>query len=250
MERNCSFRRSHGKPIRFTTRVRGADLFNNLLESKPQKQRTTGGMIGSVILHTVLLVAAAYATLHATSKKEKREEKITFVEQKKAPPPKPPPQEAPPPPPKGFQVLTAPINIPNVLPDIDLSKQATNELDFTGKGVAKGDSKGVVTKVVENQTYFEFQVEKPVMQAPGSPAPRYPEILKSAGVEGEVLASFEVDSTGRAVSGSFKVLHATHELFATAVRSALPNMLFLPAEIGGKKVKQLVQQPFVFAITK
>jgi len=34
------------------------------------------------------------------------------------------------------------------------------------------------------------------------------------------------------------------------VRSALPNMLFLPAEVGGKKVKQLVQQPFVFAIVK
>jgi protein TonB len=225
-------------------------LFNNLLESKPQKQRTTTGMITSVILHTVLISAAAYATLHATTKKEKREEKINFVEVKKAPPPKPPPQEAPPPPPKGFQVLTAPINIPNVLPDIDLSKALTNEADFSGKGVAKATSKGIVAAPVEGQTYFEFQVEKPVMQAPNSAVPRYPEILKSAGVEGEVLASFVVDTTGKAEPGSFKVLHATHELFASAVRSALPNMNFLPAEVGGKKVKQLVQQPFVFAIMK
>jgi protein TonB len=225
-------------------------LFNNLLESRPIKQRTVGGMVGSVFLHTVLLVAAAYATLHATAKKEKREEKINFVEVKKAPPPKPPPQEVAPPPPKGFQVLTAPINIPNVLPDIDLTKQITNAEDFSGKGVAKGVAKGIEVKAVEGQTYFEFQVEKPVMQAPNSAVPRYPEILKSAGVEGEVLASFVVDTTGRAEPGSFKVLHATHELFASAVRSALPNMLFLPAEVGGKKVKQLVQQPFVFAITK
>jgi periplasmic protein TonB len=225
-------------------------LFNNLLESRPVKQRTVGGMVGSVFLHTVLLVAAAYATLHATAKKEKREEKINFVEVKKAPPPKPPPQEAAPPPPKGFQVLTAPINIPNVLPDIDLTKQITNAEDFSGKGVAKGVAKGIEVKAVEGQTYFEFQVEKPVMQAPNSAVPRYPEILKSAGVEGEVLASFVVDTTGKAEPGSFKVLHATHELFASAVRSALPNMNFLPAEVGGKKVKQLVQQPFVFAITK
>lgn len=225
-------------------------MFNNLLESKAKKQRTVGGMVFSVILHTILVCGAAYATLHAKTKKEKREEKIVFEEVKKAPPPKPPPQEAPPPPPKGFQVLTAPVNIPDVLPDIDLSKQLTNEADFTGKGVAKASSKGVVAAPVENQTYFEFQVEKPVMQAPGSPAPRYPEILKSAGVEGEVLASFVVDTTGRAESGSFKVLHATHDLFASAVRSALPNMVFLPAEVGGKKVKQLVQQPFVFAIVK
>ena len=225
-------------------------MFNNLLESRPVKQRTAGGMVGSVFLHTVLLVAAAYATLHATAKKEKREEKINFVEVKKAPPPKPPPQEVAPPPPKGFQVLTAPINIPNVLPDIDLTKQITNAEDFSGKGVAKGVAKGIEVKAVEGQTYFEFQVEKPVMQAPNSAVPRYPEILKSAGVEGEVLASFVVDTTGKAEPGSFKVLHATHELFASAVRSALPNMLFLPAEVGGKKVKQLVQQPFVFAITK
>ena len=88
------------------------------------------------------------------------------------------------------------------------------------------------------------------MQAPNSATPRYPEILKSAGVEGEVLASFEVDTTGRAVSSSFKVLKTSHELFASAVRNALPNMRFLPAEIGGKKVRQLVQQPFVFAIQK
>jgi protein TonB len=225
-------------------------LFNNLLESRPIKQRTVGGMFSSVVLHTLLLVAAAYATLHATAKKEKREEKITFVDVKKAPPPKPPPQEVAPPPPKGFQVLTAPINIPNVLPDIDLTKQVTNAEDFSGKGVAKGVAKGIEVKAVEGQTYFEFQVEKPVMQAPNSAVPRYPEILKSAGVEGEVLASFVVDTTGKAEAGSFKVLHATHELFASAVRSALPNMLFLPAEVGGKKVKQLVQQPFVFAITK
>jgi periplasmic protein TonB len=155
-----------------------------------------------------------------------------------------------PPPPKGFQVLTAPVNIPDVLPDIDLTKRLTNENDFSGKGVAGGRATGVVAAVNTDQTYFEFQVEKPVMQAPNSATPRYPEILKSAGVEGEVLASFVVDTTGRAETASFKVLKTSHELFASAVRNALPNMRFLPAEVGGKKVKQLVQQPFVFAIQK
>ena len=228
-------------------------MLNNLLESKPQKQRTTGGLITSIVMHTVILVGAVYATLHATQKKEKREEKIDFVEVKKDEPPPPkekPPEVLAPPPPKGFQVLTAPVNIPDVLPDIDLSKRLTNESDFSGKGVAGGRNNGVVAAVNNDQVYFEFQVEKPVMQAPNSATPRYPEILKSAGVEGEVLASFEVDTTGHAVSGSFKVLKTSHELFASAVRSALPNMRFLPAEVGGRKVKQLVQQPFVFAIQK
>ena len=65
-----------------------------------------------------------------------------------------------------------------------------------------------------------------------------------------MLAQFVVDTTGRAQPGSFKVLKSTHELFTLAVKNALPQMRFLPAEIGGRKVKQLVQQPFAFAIAK
>jgi protein TonB len=34
------------------------------------------------------------------------------------------------------------------------------------------------------------------------------------------------------------------------VKNALPRMRFIPAEVGDKKVRQLVQQPFSFAITK
>ena len=158
------------------------------------------------------------------------------------------------PPPKGFQVLTAPIKIPDVLPDIDLSKKVTNEEDFTGKGVAGGIAKGVVggtaTPVNDNQTYFEFQVEKQVSPYPGNPAPRYPDMLRSANVEGEVLAQFVVDTTGRADMSQFKVLKSTHDLFTNAVKSSLPNMKFYPAEVGGKKVKQLVQMPFQFNLTK
>jgi protein TonB len=229
-------------------------LFNNLLESKAKKQKSPGGVVVSFILHVLLIVLAVKATLNAGQKKEKRDEKVDYVEVKKDEPP-PPKEKAPEvtvaPPPKGFQTLTAPVNIPDVLPDIDLSKKVTNEADFTGKGQAGGREKGIVGAApVENQTYFEYQVEKPVMAVPGSPAPRYPDILKSAGVEGEVVVAFVVDTTGRADVSSLKILKATHELFAAAVRTALPSMRFLPAEVGGKKVKQLVQQPFVFNIMK
>lgn len=149
--------------------------------------------------------------------------------------------------------MSAPIDIPDVLPDIDLTRKVTDEADFTGKGVQGGIAKGVEKKVEvkqDDQPYFEFQVEKPVVPAPGSSSPRYPDILRQAGVEGEVLAQFVVDTTGHAETGSFKVLRSSHDLFAQAVKSALPGMRFIPAEVGGKRVKQLVQQPFTFAITK
>jgi protein TonB len=173
------------------------------------------------------------------------------------PPPKevpPPPKDVvmAPPPPKGFQVLAAPVKVPDVLPDIDLSKKVTDEADFSGKGVAGGVAKGVVggTAPVGDQPYFEFQVEKQVSPFPGNTAPRYPDMLRSANVEGEVLAQFVVDTTGRADMGTFKILKSTHDLFTNAVKASLPNMKFYPAEVGGKKVKQLVQMPFQFNLTK
>jgi len=98
--------------------------------------------------------------------------------------------------------------------------------------------------------YFEYQVEKPVRQAPGSIMPRHPDSLRVARVEGEVVAAFIVDTTGLADTTSLKILKSTHRLFAAAVRDALPHMRFIPAELGGVKVKQLVMQPFVFNILK
>jgi protein TonB len=101
-----------------------------------------------------------------------------------------------------------------------------------------------------NETYFEFQVEQPVTPAASSPAPRYPDFLRRAGVEGEVLAQFVVGPDGVADVGSFKVLKSTHDLFTKAVREALPQMRFNPARVGGKGVRQLVQQPFTFSISR
>ena len=235
-------------------------MFNNLIESKAKKQRTVGGMMLSLVVHTLVIGGAVYGTLQAGQQIEKvRAEKVEFmkVEKKEPPPPKkvvqpPPDVTAAPPPPKGFQVLTAPIKIPDVLPKIDLSKSVTNAADFSGKGVAGGIAKGVVggtAPVNENNTFFSFQVEKQVEMAPGNRAPNYPDVLRSANLEGEVIASFVVDTNGRADMSTFKVIKSTHDLFTQAVKNALQNYKFYPAEIGGRKVKQLVQQPFQFSLS-
>ena len=121
---------------------------------------------------------------------------------------------------------------------------------FVVAAMAAGSVLSAQRPIGRDAVYFEYQVEKPVMAVNGSPTPRYPDILKSAGVEGEVVVAFVVDTTGRADVSSLKILKSTHELFAAAVRTALPSMRFLPAEVGGHKVKQLEQQPFVFNIMK
>jgi protein TonB len=217
-----------------------------------------GGTVFSIVLHTLLIAGAVYATARAGVKDEKsKAEKIQFVEMKKEPPKvpdkPPPPKEVvvKPPPPKGFQVLRAPVKIDIKIPEIDLSKAITNESDFSGKGVKGGTGSGVVGGIANtNQTYFEFQVEKPAEMLQDSPKPKYPSVLESSGIAGEVQAQFVVNSSGKADMDSFKVLKSTNELFTQAVKSVLPRMRFSPAQIGGKPVNQLVQQSFQFAVPR
>jgi periplasmic protein TonB len=234
-------------------------MFNNLIESKAKKQGGGRYTAVSTMLVASLIASAAYATqqVHQMNEKTKQED-VKFVDVKKEEPP-PPKEEPPPPPPdqpvvnpppKGFQTLVAPIKIPDVIPDIDLSKKATDEADFSGKGVQGGVAKGVVGgsgPVNDNQAFFEFQVDKPAQQVQGvGQQPRYPESLRAAQIAGEVQAEFIVDTTGRAEMRSFKVLKATNDQFAASVKSALPTYRYLPAEAGGRKVRMVVQQAFQF----
>jgi len=233
-------------------------MFNQLIESKAKRQKMAGGTVFSLVLHTVLISGAVYATAKAGVKDEKaKSEKIQFVEMKKEPPKvpdkPPPPKEVvvKPPPPKGFQVLRAPLKIDIKIPEIDLTKAITNESDFSGKGVKGGTGSGVVGGIANtNQTYFEFQVEKPAEMLAESPKPKYPSVLESSGIAGEVQAQFVVSSAGKADMDSFKVLKSTNELFTQAVKNVLPRMKFSPAMIGGKPVNQLVQQSFQFAVPR
>ena len=117
----------------------------------------------------------------------------------------------------------------------------------TVSGIAP--SKGTLP-VNKDQPYFEFQVEQQVQQIPGTGNLRYPDSLRKANVEGEVLAQFVVDENGIYEKGSFKELKSTNALFTSAVKNALPNMRFAPARVGGQAVKQLVQQPFTFSLSK
>ena len=62
------------RPIQVISTVAGGSIVGalyylhvkNLLESKAKKQRSVGGTIFSVILHTGIIAGAIYATAHAT----------------------------------------------------------------------------------------------------------------------------------------------------------------------------------------
>ncbi|HJR40769.1 MAG TPA: energy transducer TonB [Gemmatimonadaceae bacterium] len=99
-------------------------------------------------------------------------------------------------------------------------------------------------------TYFESMVDVSARALPENRAPTYPHQLREAGVEGAVLAEFVIDTTGRVDSTTIRSLVATHPLFERSVRNALVNMRFTPAESGGRAVRLLVRQSFVFRVKR
>jgi protein TonB len=103
--------------------------------------------------------------------------------------------------------------------------------------------------VTTGQTYLDFQVEHPVrMKDPVPPA--YPTHLRKAGIEGLVVAQFVVDERGAAMMSTFKVVESDDVAFTESVKRAVNVMKFEPAEVGGRKVRQLVQQHFKFKASR
>jgi TonB family protein len=114
--------------------------------------------------------------------------------------------------------------------------------------VARGSGgRGGLGSGSSGRAYSESQVDRAVV-ATRPAVPRYPDALKSVSIQGEVIMRYIVDARGRVEPGSIQVLSATHKLFADAVRVALLDARYRPAQAGGQAVRQLVEQPFIFRL--
>jgi periplasmic protein TonB len=116
-------------------------------------------------------------------------------------------------------------------------------------GVGGRGGKGGLGSGSSGKAYDENQVDRAV-SVTRQPSPRYPESLKSVGVEGTVAMRFIVGADGRVEPGSIDVISTPHKLFAEAVRRALLESRYRPAEAGGHPVRQVVEQTFSFRIEK
>lgn len=238
-------------------------MLNHLLESRATRQRRPGGTIVSVVVHALLVAGLVSATAHATVPPidDRTDVPLTFTDL--TPPPKtPPPQPSAPtnaasPVSAGAPAdmlapsLVAPVDIPSVIPDIDFTRAPTNPDDFaSGRRSQAGGVPGGTGNAPSGGAYFDWQVEKPVAVLPGSRGPQYPAMLREAGFEGVVVAQFVVDTLGRADLSTFQVLSSDHAVFTSAVKQALVGLRFLPAEVGQRKVSQVVQQAFQFRLNR
>jgi len=100
----------------------------------------------------------------------------------------------------------------------------------------------------QGQAYFEFQVDKPVLQRPGNPRAQFPDEMRNRGRGGDVTVQYVVDTTGRVDMTSVEIIKSTDGAFTNSVKSVLPELKFFPAETAGHRVRQMVQQSFRFAL--
>jgi periplasmic protein TonB len=225
-------------------------MFENLIESKPKRNRTGKQIALSAVLHVVVGYLAIIATANAAEQIKAINADTSLVFLKPPEPPPPPPPETPPPeaivtanpPPLGFQTVMPPTEIPKDIPPVNLNERF-NAADFSGKGVEGGIATGVVggSGPVTGETFLQEQVDDPV-QPLNIPKPRYPPVLQQAGVSGFVDAQYVVDTLGHAEPVSWKVLRSSNAQFEAPAREAIMKGVFKPARIKGAAVRQLVQQ--------
>lgn len=230
-------------------------MLETLLESKSRRARSLKGTVASVVTHTTLVAAALYGTAQARAHPITTSETVRTVYF----PPVPnhavairPATPAPPHSANRRPLIFVDPHVDVKLPPMDITGIVSRSGDFTlGPStiteLSNGGEKGPGSN---GEPFRADQVEKQVTLVPGSPAPRYPELLRSSGVEGQVMAEFVVDEQGMAVERSLRFVRSDNALFQEAVRVALRRIRFIPAEVGGRKVKQLVQMPFLFRLDR
>ena len=227
-------------------------MFAQLLASRPPRQRATGGLVGSVVLHGAMIGGALYATMrpHVLRARADAVSKLVYVEPQRTPTPPPMAPAAPVVPPTGLPPV-GPIIIDHLPPPtINLLPSPTDNSLFPVVRGPLGVPAVPTSATPAAAPLTAEQVEVPAALAPRSPLPRFPQLLRSSGIGGSARFRFVVDTAGRVEMSTVEQVSASHEAFAIAVRNALPAMRFLPAQVGGRPVRQLVELPFVFNVTR
>jgi protein TonB len=165
------------------------------------------------------------------------------------------------PPPRGFQVVDLVSSVPTSLPPPDAGLKPLDPRDFTGRGVEGGTGWGVAGGTGSADQPIPGEGESNAVYDAGmenarfSPAemrnqPRfiYPKVQLEAGIEGQVVIQFIVDTLGQVEPASIEVLSSNLEVFSTAASEGILSARFAPAHYGGSPVRQRTRMPVSFTI--
>ena len=219
-------------------------MLNVLLESDARAPRPNPATaVFSVVIHTALIVVFVAGRAGPPSQTDTGErENVRYLiplDRVKAPPP--------------LEVRTQWHGLGLVGRGTGLDAALTVSDALTGAPVSGRKSVEAATitpaahEVIYDTVASAIEVDS-IARVVESAAPAYPQVLLAQNIEGKAVVQFVVDTLGFVDTLSFTVIEATHAPFAEAVRAVLPAMRFTPAIMASRKVKQLVQQPFLFKI--
>lgn len=227
-------------------------MLSQLLESSPRPQRRHSSALVSIVGHAIILSAAVAA---ARPLADGNEPETIIAWHPPAPPPPPPPctdctsagrrggsaeETATLPPVLEGWMGEVNVDVPeHVAPPNDGVVIGSDEWRRNAVEGRSGAPEGGAGRAV---------VDREVVPFASNPVPRYPPELRAARIEGKVTARFVVDTTGRVIMESVIVDASPHRAFSEAVVEALRRSRFQPAEFRGRKVRQLVSQPFLFVL--
>lgn len=226
-------------------------MLRTLLETGRKKERRALGALASVTVHVALIAAVCGVSNGIAKPPRDRTPADTTIVYTPAPPVERAPTDAragdgtsaPGP---ATPTVVAPVDIPTRIPDPaeasvspDLRVGSAEILaEVRGSGETRAPHEGAWSDATVDEP------PRPVREI----VPRYPEALRAAGVEGEVVAMFVIDTAGRVRQESLRVISASHDLFASAVMATLRDARFAPGRVNGRAVSTLVQRSFRFAL--
>lgn len=234
-------------------------MLTRLPESNARRQRRTGGFVVSTLVHLAVIALAVQAsglTAAAPSPKPPRDVVIYQPELRQPRTDRRPIARDDRASVSSTELPTMPGLPPAIIDEIPTSLPAPGAMQgfidhaFDSTRVSMAGQPNGSPNVSDGSPLPENMVEKAVVAIPGTATPRYPAMLQSVGLEGSVRAQFVVDTLGRVEQGSFRALESNHDLFTAAVRDALGRARFKPAEVGARRVRQLVEQTFTFSIAR
>jgi periplasmic protein TonB len=231
--------------------------------SSSHPEITPRSVLTAIAVHLLVIglaIAATRSVLDATRVSPRREPIPLLIPRPTEPPTEPPAEPKLPrnrrvgPPPERFQHIPLPLEVPPVIPPIDLSRRPFDPSDLVWTRAERGPAGGETVQAhgSPDKTYGATTglegFEPAVLLT--QPPPRYPGALLFAQVAGAVLLEFVVDTAGRVETGSVRVVESSHRGFEDAARVAVLGARFHPATLRGRPVRQLTRQQVRFVAEK
>jgi len=115
--------------------------------------------------------------------------------------------------------------------------------EFSWGGLGEGSGGGL------SALFYQEVVDDPPRLI-STPPMRYPEALRTAGVEGRVVVEVVIDTTGHPEPETLRILVGDRAAFEEEATRLVLGSLFRPGKVRGRPVRALVKVPVAFELSR